>query len=336
MNKLLIVTLSASIMMSATVHAAPKYEFSSLNDITGDHSVRTFILDINDNGSVVVHGNTEFIFAGGNRIEFGGKFLPTAINNSNHAGGFDAIGAAFWDGTSITNVGTLGGIKSGVLDINNLDQMVGSSTTARNGGIYQMHATLWDHGKIVDLGVLKGGFTSFATAINDQGQIIGQSQTKTNDHPFIWQNGVMTDLSPTLDSVYDINNKGQVLGTSAGHVVLWENGSAKDLFTVNAPFSSMNFNDSGVIAGTINDLNQTPFIFENGQLTYLNDVIDGDWQLFGANHINNNGIITGFAENTVTGEQTAYILTPVPEPTTYAMLLTGLGLMGFLWIRKRR
>jgi hypothetical protein len=39
--------------------------------------------------------------------------------------------------------------------------------------------------------------------------------------------------------------------------------------------------------------------------------------------------------NEVSGTTTAFItLTPVPEPQTYAMLLAGLGLVG--WIARRR
>jgi probable HAF family extracellular repeat protein len=51
-----------------------------------------------------------------------------------------------------------------------------------------------------DLGALAGGKTSSATAINDRGQVLGQSDTKFRDardgvvsHAFVWQSGKMQD-----------------------------------------------------------------------------------------------------------------------------------------------
>ena len=51
-----------------------------------------------------------------------------------------------------------------------------------------------------DLGTL-GGWSSAAVAINDRGQIVGTSVTKTKNgdgdpvsHAFLWQNGKMRDL----------------------------------------------------------------------------------------------------------------------------------------------
>jgi len=46
----------------------------------------------------------------------------------------------------------------------------------------------------IDLGTL-GGRQSFAAAINNRGQIVGSSDTPTNQtHGFLWEDGAMIDL----------------------------------------------------------------------------------------------------------------------------------------------
>jgi len=57
--------------------------------------------------------------------------------------------------------------------------------------------------------------------------------------------------------------------------------------------------------------------------------------LFFASSINDQGQIIGFAFNHATSASGTFLLTPVPEPETYAILVAGLGLLG-LTARKRR
>ena len=70
---------------------------------------------------------------------------------------------------------------------------------------------------VTDLGTL-GGATSVATAINNVGQIVGQSDTATaKGHPFLYteSTGKMTDLSSVLGAnaiINGINNLGQIVG----------------------------------------------------------------------------------------------------------------------------
>ena len=75
-------------------------------------------------------------------------------------------------------------------------------------------------------------------------------------------------------------------------------------------------------------------------LTDLNSLLDADtvnagWALAAAVDINDNGWIVGYAHNSITGAEHAFLLTPVPEPETYAMFLAGLGLMGFMARRRK-
>jgi len=105
------------------------------------------------------------------------------------------------------------------------------------------HIALWDKdGSVYDLGTL-GGAWGDGYKINSKGQVIGQSATASNPNgdPFLWKNGVFTDLGnfpgDTTGVALDINNKGQVVGWSAGnpndettfHALLWENGVITNL-----------------------------------------------------------------------------------------------------------
>jgi probable HAF family extracellular repeat protein len=119
----------------------------------------------------------------------GGTFSnATAINDSglivgssNIVGSSSISHAVAWSdpfGTSITDLGTLGGASSFASAVNNLGEIVGYSLTA--GGV--QHATLWDGISIIDLNSLldansvsAGWVLTTATGINDSGWIVGNA-----------------------------------------------------------------------------------------------------------------------------------------------------------------
>jgi probable HAF family extracellular repeat protein len=92
---------------------------------------------------------------------------------------------------------------------------------------------------MIDLGTL-GGNRAGATALNDSGQVVGYSFVADNaaPHAFLWEDGVMRDLSLVDDMSSGagvITNSGRIAGANLtdrspqSHVFLWINGVRTDL-----------------------------------------------------------------------------------------------------------
>ncbi|HEY4307900.1 MAG TPA: hypothetical protein VGN12_00485 [Pirellulales bacterium] len=98
--------------------------------------------------------------------------------------------------------------------INNQGMIVGNLSPTL--GSHTQQAVLIQNGVITALGT-NGYPTSYATAINDLGQVIGVSDAN-GYRPFLWQNGQMTSLNSlmptgwTLWGVFGINDRDQIVG----------------------------------------------------------------------------------------------------------------------------
>ena len=90
-----------------------------------------------------------------------------------------------------------------------------------------------------DLGTL-GGSESFATAINDSGQVTGSATRPTGPHAFLWDGTTMLDLGTLGGSVSGgaaMNDSGQVTGSAptadgAFPAFLWDGTTMIDLGTL--------------------------------------------------------------------------------------------------------
>jgi probable HAF family extracellular repeat protein len=175
-----------------------------------------------------------------------------------------------------------------------------------------------------DLGAgASGGTNSLASAINSSGQVVGYANT-TGDvafHATLWNGGAATDLGTlggTSSFASAINTSGQVVG--------WA-------YTA----------DSVVGGYTYGNPAQHATLWNGTNILDLNSFLDAStvaagWVLTEANGINDNGWIVGSASNSILGfSSRAFLLsvTPVPEPSSYAMVLMGLGLMSFVARRRK-
>lgn len=242
----------------------------------------------------------------------GANSLATAINDVGQVAGTMGYGggwAALWNGTTLT---ILGDEFSAAWDINNAGQVAGTRALFENENSdpQTYHATLWNGPVMTDLGTLGGSFSE-SFGINEAGQAVGESETGTGERrAFITgPNGAgmrnLGTLGGDFSSAFGINEVGQVVGTAAlpdgeRHAVLWNGTTATDL---------NNFLDSSKVK-------------EGWVLTEAIDISDNGW-------------IVGEAYDPLTYTNHPFLLTPIPEPETYPLMLAGLGLIG-LWRGARR
>ncbi len=181
-------------------------------------------------------------------------------------------------------------------DINNAGMVVGF---AGPGPGQQGGAFLYDGKDILSLGTL-GGASSNALALNNHNVVVGFSATNDvgRNAPFIYSQGVMTEIGGGVD------------------------GMALDI------------NDSGTVVGNTSRFGG--FVYVNGEFSLLSELVDkrNGWYVEQASAVNDAGQI-GARVCSFTNQCRDAVLTPVPEPATYGMLLGGLGVVGLMARRRR-
>ena len=166
--------------------------------------------------------------------------------------------AFLWQENGMRDLGAeVGGAgNSYAAGINDINEVVG----AANG-----RAFLARDGLSQDLGVLPGHSSSDARAINNKGQVAGNSVTAAGiSHAFLWDLGTMRNLgvlpgdvssqAQALNVGGDVVGRSGVADLSASRAVIWQDGVAIDLNRmISAPgwilSSAAGINDQGQIAG---------------------------------------------------------------------------------------
>lgn len=140
-------------------------------------------------------------------------------------GSFTARHALLWKDGKVIKLKTIGGISWNTpVAINDGGQIVGflnKPGSADRKGNPDFISVIWNdpREKPVVIGTLRGDKLSEPTSINNSGTVIGVSIPSS--HVYVWQNGLMTDLTklvlqsyPQLElvSVGGINDRGQIAG----------------------------------------------------------------------------------------------------------------------------
>jgi probable HAF family extracellular repeat protein len=216
--------------------------------------------------------------------------------------------AIVWQGGKHITLGVLPGHdRSYAVALNRSGQVVGFAKVP--GDLSFNHAFIAQRNRIQELGTL-GGKYSTARAINEQGQVVGDSFTRAGErHGFVWQNGTMRDIAilekGNTSIACDINSRGQIVGganvepNGKNHAFLWEKGGMRDLGLL--PGGSFSFaqaiNEQGLVAGWADSADEDihACLWRNGviqDLGTLGDSPSAAWS------VNGQGQVVGSADDT--------------------------------------
>lgn len=264
---------------------------------------------------------------------------------------------------------------SGALDVNNSVVAVGYvMASGSNGNIegnipllpnnaVSQRAAVWNGGIGSELAAISGSVNSIAVANNSSGQIAGMYRDANNRILGVtWTGGVASALVNPLGQsqarVRAISEAGWVAGQTSGTLGLlgtvWS-PTASYLLPLLGTTSTIvgttrGINSSAQVVGfsqsfddTTGDQvaqNHTLWTFDGSGFaaydlsTLIVNYAGWDFSTGAAQAINDNGDIVGFATS-ADGFQHGYLLTAVPEPASWAMMIGGLSMIGGA-LRRRR
>jgi probable HAF family extracellular repeat protein len=207
----------------------------------GDYSSA---VDINTPGAIVGNSNTgvnvrAFLWDKSKGLQDLGTLSGDtgsrafAINDGGQVVGYSSgpngVAAVSWKGKAVTSLGNLpGGNTSEAYGISLAGSIVGVASTSSG----DKHAVLWKNsGGIQDLGTLPGDMTSQANRINNPGDAVGSSTGPGGTSAVLWPSGGSIQNLGTLGGDFsdalDLNDHGEVVGTSGGHAFYWSTSSNK-------------------------------------------------------------------------------------------------------------
>lgn len=303
-----------------------------------------------------------------------GGFSGSRINNMGHViGSTTASDHAFlWEDGQVTDLGTLGSYWSTARNLNDNDQVVGTSADVNGNN----HAFLWQNGSMS--AIANNGSEGYD--INNFGQVVGHYYDRPG--AFLWENGTETIISSFINLSYVanttvINNNGQVLCEEArmGEYI-WQTGQfVRSGITHNADmndygqlvgyegwktstadyracmmdngvrvfigdprsvstWASRISNNGLVLGGYFEGANIHSFLWQSGQFTDPAELLpqNSGWSQIGITDINDVGQLLGYGISG--GQYKSFVLTPVPEPSS--VLALGAGIATLTTLKRRR
>lgn len=336
------------LLVPALACAVPRY---TITIVAGDGS-RAW--DINQSGQVVGEfaGNAR-LYSDGSYTELGSG-AAYGINDLGQVAGQSGANGFLYSGGGMTWITGWGAVTA--RGINNEGTVVGMADYPDEENGLERHAYSYRDGVMTDLGTLYGPHSQ-ANAINDLGHVVGGSDIGGPPNwpltPFLYRDGTMIDLGPfpgPWSQALALNDRGQVVGYAGQEsfgaelyprdAFLWDDGTLLNLGELsgapNSYATGIN-NLSQVVGWYAGELGSRAFLYENGALRDLNMLIDpaSGWVLEEASAINDLQQIVGTAcRNGACHAVRLDLVSAIPEPASWAMLLAGGGLVG--WRRRAR
>jgi probable HAF family extracellular repeat protein len=335
---------------AVTVQAEPlPFTVTDLGTLGGNYS---WASKINNNGQITGAARTPagpmhaFLWDSGVMTDLGTldgweSSEGLAINSAGLVAGQSYGGPpyrAFLHDGVMNDLGTLGGDRSTAYGMNDAGVVVGRARNASN----ETRAFRYLEGSgMEDLGTLGGNFGK-AFDVNSNGMIVGESNVgpgsggryfgfRYTDDDGMVSLGSLNDVGLNSTALA-VNDAGTVVGASAGYPVMWDkDGNISSLGGFGEEAEATDINNVGQIVGweyNENDL-YNGFLYEDGVRYDLNTLLAGDdngWSIEFVNGINDLGQIVGFGASP-SGETHAFLLTPVPEPSSALLLLVAAPLL---------
>jgi probable HAF family extracellular repeat protein len=291
----------------------------------------------------------------------GFKDALSAINDSAVTAGYSMNSsgkqALLWNGITIEHLTDSIATTDNATGINDASQVVGTITTDKNRN--DERAVLWVDSKAVLLGTVSDYRNSVGTGINDSGMESGyvfSSAHSQKTWATVW-NGTTPTLLGSLrnqsaSQASALNNANQEAGfavigrNNVRDAVLWNGVTPQVLASLGGNASAADgINNAGAVVGystVAGSSRHEAVLWINGKVTNLNEYLNASqvqqgWYLQNATAINSSGTIVGVEENWLTGKKNAFelnIVSTVPEPAQYELLIAGIFLIVFLRVRR--
>jgi len=361
-TKFLLLSVALSVMLAASGSCSPSYSVIDLGTLAGDDTIATAI---NNNGVAVgSSGSQAFVWDSDHGIRALARGCSaSAVNDKNQVLVYE-YGPGWSQGVILSPTAPDIVVPQGEYmnvsgqRINNLGHVagtLGTYVTTENGEDAATHAMFWDGGvEVTDLGDLSGlsGRMGIGMAVNDRDTVVGYARRADNrEHAFFWdiRTGIhdLGTLGGDRSFATDINSAGYIVGASENgdysdpydpgqRAYLWFDDKMSELDSQGKNANANAINNHNVIVGAMETVYSVRAVsWQDGLMTDLNDLIapGTGWELQVARDINDKGQIVG--SGLLDGQKRAFLLQPVPEPSSMATLALSLGCVAF-YVRNHR